>query len=306
MPSGAKLGLHQSKDTVVPLDWDEFRFVKAVSDCAGLTAAAARLGINHSTAFRRLSALEATLGTRLFDRLRTGYVPTACGRAMIEAATRIEDDITRFERVAAGRGDTPSGELRVTAPAGFASNLLMPMLASFGARYPDIRIALILSEDALNLSRRDADVAIRVTRDPSETLVGRRLAAVAWAVYGLATRDYGDLAVEDWVSPGPSVAGGSFTPFVAARAPADRIRLRINTVTGLDAAILAGLGVGPLPCFTADADPALRRLSGPHPELGADLWVLTHPDLRHAARVRVFMEHVAEAILPLRPRFAGG
>ena len=290
----------------MPLDWDEFRFVKAVADRAGLTAAAASLGINHSTAFRRLTALEAKLGVRLFDRLRTGYVPTTCGRAMIEAATRIEDDITRFERAAAGRGDTPSGELRVTAPASFASDLLMPMLATFRARYPDIRIALVLSEEALNLSRRDADVAIRVTREPSETLVGRRLAAVAWAVYGLADRDYGDWAAEEWVSPDASVAGGLFTPFIAARALTDRVRLRINTVTGLDAAILAGLGIGPLPCFTADANPALRRLSGPHPELGADLWVLTHPDLRHAARVRVFMEHIAEAMLPLRPRFSGG
>lgn len=287
------------------LDWDEFRFVKAVADRGGLTAAAAQLGINHSTAFRRLTALEARLGVQLFDRLRTGYVPTTCGRAMIEAAVRIEADVTRFERAAAGRGDTPSGELRVTAPAGFAADLLMPVLAAFGARYPNIRIALILSEEALNLSRRDADVAIRVSRDPSETLVGRRLAAVAWAVYGLADRNYGDLAREDWISPGPGVAGGSFTQFVAARVPADRVRLRINTVTGLDAAVAAGLGIGPLPCFSADTNPALRRLSGPHPELGADLWVLTHPDLRHAVRVRVFMEHFAEAMLPLRPRFEG-
>ncbi len=68
---------------------------------------------------------------------------------------------------------------------------------------------------------------------------------------------------------------------------------------------VGGLGIGPLPCFTADVNPALRRLSGPHPELGADLWILTHPDLRHAARVRAFMEHVAEALLPLRARFEG-
>lgn len=287
------------------VDWDEFRFVKAVADQEGLTAAAAQLGINHSTAFRRLTALEAKLGVRLFDRLRTGYVPTSCGRAMIEAAGRIEADVTRFERAAAGRGDAPAGELRVTAPAGLAADPLMPVLAAFNARYPEIRITLILSEEALNLSRRDADVAIRVSREPNETLVGRRLAAVAWAVYGLAGRAYGDLAQEDWVSPGPEVAGGAFTLFVGERVPADRVRLRINTVTGLDAAVAAGLGVGPLPCFAADANPALRRLSGPHPELGADLWVLTHPDLRHAARVRVFMEHFAEAMLPLRPRFEG-
>lgn len=287
------------------LDWDDFRFVKAVADRGGLTAASAELGINHSTAFRRLAALEARLGTRLFERLRTGYVPTAAGQAMVDAAGRIETDVTRFARAVAGQGETPSGELRVTAPAGFAAELLMPMLASFAERYPEIRIELILAEATLNLSRRDADVAIRISREPSETLVGRRLALTAWAVYGRADRAYGDLAREAWISPGPLVAGGSLTRFVEARAPSDRVRLRINAVPGLEAAVEAGLGIGPLPCFTADVNPALRRLSGPHPELGADLWILTHPDLRHAARVRAFMEHVAEALLPLRARFEG-
>jgi DNA-binding transcriptional LysR family regulator len=297
--------LHRRKGSSVSLDWDEFRFVKAVADHGGLTAAAAQLGINHSTAFRRLAALEAKLDARLFERLRTGYVPTEAGQAMIAAAARIETDVTQFARTMAGRGETPSGELRVTAPAGFAADLLMPVLADFSARFPEIWIDLLLTEEALNLSRRDADVAIRVSREPSETLVGRRLAATAWGLYGRADRAYGDLSREAWVCPGPAVANGSFLRFVAARAPADRIRLRINTVTGLDAAVSAGLGIGPLPCFVADANPTLRRLSGPYPELGADLWVLTHPDLRHAARVRVFMEHFADAMLPLRARFEG-
>ncbi|MET3482789.1 MULTISPECIES: LysR family transcriptional regulator [unclassified Methylobacterium] len=297
--------MRRRKDPGVALDWDEFRFAKAVADRGGLTAAAADLGINHSTAFRRLAALEAKLDTRLFERLRTGYVPTPAGQAMIAAAARIEADVARFTRVVAGQGETPSGELRVTAPAGFAAELLMPMLASFTERYPDIRIELILAEATLNLSRRDADVAIRISREPSETLVGRRLAVTAWGVYGRADRAYGDLAREAWISPGPLVAGGSFMRFVEARVPPDHIRLRLNAVIGLEAAVQAGLGIGPLPCFTADVNPALQRLSGPHPELGADLWILTHPDLRHAARVRVFMEHIAEALLPLRPRFEG-
>lgn len=305
MPRAAKYALRGCKDVAVSLDWDAFRFVKTVAELGGLTAAAAELGINHSTAFRRLTALEKTLGARLFERLRTGYVPTACGQAMVAAAARIEAEVTSFERSAAGRGETPAGELRVTAPAGFAADLLMPILAAFGRRYPEIRIELILAEQTLNLSRRDADVAIRVSREPNETLVGRRLAALAWGIYGLANREYGDLAREDWISPGPGIAGGSFTQFVATRVPDERVKLRINTVMALDAAVSAGFGIGPLPCFSADTNPILRRLSGPHPELGADLWVLTHPDLRHAARVRVFMEHIAEAMLPLRPRFEG-
>lgn len=287
------------------LDWDAFRFVKAVAERGGLTAAAVQLGINHSTAFRRLAALETQLDVRLFDRLRTGYLPTPACQAMIAAAARIEADVAGFARTMAGRGETPAGELRVTAPDNFAAELLMPILADFGARYPAIRIDLILAEEALNLSRRDADVALRVSRGPSETLVGRRLAGIAWAVYGRTDRTGDDPARADWVSPSATVAGGLFARFVAGQVPAERVRLRINSVVGLKAAVTAGIGIGPLPCFEADADPALRRLSGPLPDLTTDLWVLTHPDLRHAARVRAFMEHVAEAILPLRDRFEG-
>ncbi|MCJ2135843.1 LysR family transcriptional regulator [Methylobacterium sp. J-026] len=289
----------------MPLDWDEFRFVKAVADGGGLAAAAQDLGINHSTAFRRLGALEARLDVRLFERLRAGYVPTAAGQAMIEAAARIETDVTRFARTVAGQGETPAGELRLTAPTGFATGLLMPILADFCIRYPAIRIDLILAEEALNLSRRDADVAIRASRGPSETLVGRRLTGLAWAIYGRADRDYGDLSREAWVVPGPAVAGGLFARDGEGRIPPERVVLRLNTVTGLDAAVAAGLGIGPLPCFEADANPALRRLGGLQPDLGADLWLLTHPDLRHAARVRAFMDYFAAAILPLRPRFEG-
>lgn len=287
------------------LDWDEFRFVKTVAERGGLTAAAAQLGINHSTAFRRLEAIEAHLEMRLFERRRTGYVPTPAGLAMIEAAGRIETDVTRFARTVAGQGQTPAGELRVTAPVNFATGILMPILASFCARYPEIRIDLILAEEALNLSRRDADVAIRASRSPSESLVGRRLTGLAWAIYGRAGQSYADLAEEAWVVPSSTVGGGLFASFLQARVPLEKVRLRINTVTGLRDAVSAGLGVGPLPCFEADTDPTLRRLSGPHPEIGADLWVLTHPDLRHAGRVRAFMEHLAEAILPLRARFEG-
>ncbi|SFL11891.1 transcriptional regulator, LysR family [Methylobacterium pseudosasicola] len=299
------MGLQSCKKASALLDWDEFRFVKTVAEWGGLTAAAAQLGINHSTAFRRLESIEAQLEMRLFERLRTGYVPTPAGLAMIEAAARIETDVTGFARTVAGQGQTLAGELRVTAPVNVATGLLMPILATFCARYPQIRLDLILAEQALNLSRRDADVVIRASRKPSETLVGRRLTGLAWAVYGRADRIYGDLATEDWVVPGSAVAAGLFAPFIEAQAPAERIKLRINTVTGLTAAVAAGIGIGPLPCFEGDADPTLRRLSDPDPEIGADLWMLTHPDLRHAGRVRAFMNHLAEAILPLRPRFEG-
>ncbi len=177
----------------MPVAWDEFRLVRAIAECGALAPAAGQLGINPSTAFRRLAALEAGLGARLFERHRSGYVPTPAGEAMVAAAARMEEEAARFDREVADRASVPSGILRVTAPAGLAIDLMMPMLARFRARYPRVRLDLVVSEEALNLSRRDADVALRATREPPANLVGRRLSGVAWAVYGPVE---GDLAAD--------------------------------------------------------------------------------------------------------------
>lgn len=288
----------------MPVAWDEFRLVRAIAERGALAPAAAHLGINPSTAFRRLAAVEAGLGTRLFERHRSGYVPTPAGEAMAAAAGRMEEEVARFDREVADRALTPSGLLRVTAAATLVTDLLMPMLGRFRARYPKVQLELIVSEDALNLSRRDADVALRATRDPPPNLVGRRLATIAWAVYGPV--DGPDVPADAcWVTPSEAVAGGQFARFVAARAGPERVALRLNTVQGLCEAISEGVGIGPLPCSRGDRIAGLRRLSGPEPELAGSLWLLTHPDLRHAARVRAFMDHVVAEVAPLRPALEG-
>lgn len=288
----------------MPVAWDEFRLVRAVAERGALAPAAAHLGINPSTAFRRLAAVEAALGTRLFERHRSGYVPTPAGEAMAAAAARMEEEVARFDREAADRALTPSGTLRVTAPATLVTDLLMPMLGRFRARYPEVQLDLVVSEEALNLSRRDADVALRATRAPPPNLVGRRVGTVAWAVYG-PVGDARDPAEADWVSPSEAVAGGLFARFVAARAGPERVALRLDTVQGLCEAICAGIGIGPLPCYRGDRIAGLRRLSEPEPDLAGSLWLLTHPDLRQAARVRAFMEHLAAEVAPLRPALEG-
>lgn len=288
----------------MPVAWDEFRLVRAVAERGALAPAAAHLGINPSTAFRRLAAVEAALGTRLFERHRSGYVPTPAGEAMAAAAARMEEEVARFDREVADRALTPSGTLRVTAAATLVTDLLMPMLGRFRSRYPAVQVDLVVSEEALNLSRRDADVALRATRDPPPNLVGRRIATIAWAVYGRVQAEP-EAADAAWVSPSEAVAGGLFARFVAARAGSERVALRINTVQGLCEAIVEGVGIGPLPCYRGDRIAALRRLSGPEPDLAGSLWLLTHPDLRHAARVRAFMDHVAAEVAPLRPVLEG-
>jgi DNA-binding transcriptional LysR family regulator len=294
------------------LAWDDFRLVKAIADAKGLPAAAERLGVNHSTVFRRLRQIEAALGVALFERHRLGYVATSAGEEMLTLANRLDEDITAFTRKVSGRELSPAGELRVTTNDTLLVHLLTPLFAAFLRQCPDMRLDIVLSNQPLNLSKRDADVAIRATDNPPETLVGRRTARIAWALYGRAADfpEPGDIPIErlferPWVSLSDDLATMKAVRFVREHVSPERIKYRTNTVLGLGEAVEAGIGIGHLPCFIADARPSLVRLAEPDPQLSADLWLLTHPDLRHAPRVRVFLDFLAAEIARQRRLIEG-
>lgn len=175
------------------------------------------------------------------------------------------------------------------------THLLAPLLASYSKQYPDIRLDIVLANQALSLSKRDADVAIRATDSPPETLVGRRIASLAWAIYGHAEDfPHGDateltgLYQKRWVAFSEGFSASRTARYIRERVPEERIALKLNTVLGLTEAIENKIGIGPLPCLIGDTRPKLTRLTPPVPEIASILWLLTHPDLRHSARVRSF------------------
>jgi DNA-binding transcriptional LysR family regulator len=294
------------------LAWDDFRLIKAIADVRSLPAAAALLGINHSTVFRRLAQIEEALGAKLFERHRSGYTLTTVGEEMVALAQRVDDDITAFTRKMAGRELAPAGELRVTTNDSLLIHLLTPLFVKFRKKCHDVRLDVVLANQELNLSKRDADVAIRATDNPPENLVGRRVASIAWALYGRA-EDFPDpesidpesLYERDWVSLGENLATLKAVKFVHEHVSPERIGYRVNTVLGLAEAVEQGLGIGHLPCFIADRRPGLVRLGPPNPEFAADLWLLTHPDLRHSPRVRVFLDFLAAEVAKQRKFIEG-
>lgn len=294
------------------LAWDDFRLIKAIADQRALPAAATSLGLNHSTVFRRLGQIEEALGLKLFERHRSGYVATPAGDEMAQLAERVDDDISAFARRLAGQEIQPAGELRVTTNDTLLVDLLTPVFAAFIRQCPDIRLDILLSNQSLNLSKRDADVAIRATDNPPETLIGRRAARIAWALYGRASDfpDAGDIGIEqlwtrNWVSLGDQFTGLKAVRYLARHVAAERIVYKVNTVLGLSEAVEAGIGIGFLPCFIADTKPGLTRLAAPDPGFSADLWLLTHPDLRHSPRVRLFLDFIAAEIGRMKPLIEG-
>ncbi len=294
-----------------PLAWDDLRLVHAVATARTLPAAAALLGLDHSTVFRRLRRVEARLGTPVFERGPGGYVPTAAGVEVAALAARMDEDVTAVLRRVAGQSPSPSGEVRIATSDVLLFGLVLPLLAGFRRACPDVRLDLVTGNAALNLSRRDADVAVRATAAPPEGLVGRRVGRIAWAPYAAAPHAplSGEAGLLDaavpWVGFGDALSGLAAAAFLRAHVSAHRVASRFDTVGGLLAGVEAGLGWGLLPCFAADRNPALARLLPPLAAVGTELWLLTHDDLRTVPRIRVLLDFVAERLGPMRPLLEG-
>ncbi|MFK8253548.1 LysR family transcriptional regulator [Ancylobacter terrae] len=291
--------------------WDDFRLVKAIAEAHSLAGAAETLGVNHSTIFRRLGSLEEALGTRLFERARTGYAPTAAGEEMVRVAERMAEEIVTLERRITGQDLRPSGDLRVTTNDTLLMHLLTPLLVDFRKAYPDIRLEIIVSNASLNLSKRDADVAVRATQHPPETLIGRRTASIRWAVYSrpemVGPDGYDHARARDfhWVGFADNLANLPPAAWLHDHVGEERIMYRVDTVMGLAEAAQAGAGLALLPCFIGSATPGLVRLTEPEEDINAGLWLLTHPDLRGTARVRAFMEHIGRELAKRRDFIEG-
>lgn len=292
-----------------PLEWNDINLVLAICRSGTLSGAARALGINHSTVFRRINAIEKGLGVRLFDRLPTGYAMTEAGEAVHATAERIENEVFGLSRKMAGRDLSLQGALRVTAPDGLALRILIPHIATFCRAYPEIRLDFAVTNSFLELSQREADVAIRFTARPPDTVVGRRICKFAVTMYGAKT--YLKRAAKrspeehDWLLPGEGLERVPAANWLAQHYPAARVVLRSNTFLSLLEAVKEGLGVAPLPCFLGDREATLQRLVQPPKELVSDLWLLIHPDLRHTARVRVFIDFLVDALQSERSLIEG-
>ncbi len=291
------------------LAWDDLRVVLAVARAGSLAGAARALGVNHSTVFRRLNTFEEQLGVRLFERLANGYALTIAGEEMRASAERVEQEIDRLDRRITGQDLRLQGTLAITTTDTLASCVLAPHLVAFKRAHPAIELNLLLENQYVNLSKRQADIAIRPTLSPPDTLVGRRIAAIAFAPFVSAhlltdkpNPHLGDL---DWIAVDESLAHLAADKWFRATLPGANVVMRSNSLTGLMAAAVSGMGVAMLPCFIGDPSPVLTRLADPVDAAASALWLLTHEDLRHTARVRAFMDFMADA-LKERCRAFGG
>ncbi len=285
------------------MNWDDTRIFLAVYRERSLRGAARVVGVDQATVGRRLAALERALGATLFLRTSGGYVLTTAGEVALQAAEKMEHSALDLVRKIQGVDTRLSGEVRVTTTDTLGLEFVMTALRTLHDEHPDVRVLLNTSTQILNLARREADIAVRTVKPDNPDLLTRRLAA--WPLGLYASADY--LARHGEPLPGTGFEGHDlvvYQPHVEARRPlmlvgetvqAGRIVSGLNSSLMVRAAVRSGLGIGEIAVPIAERDGLVRiwpERSNPKPY---EVWMVTHKDLRHTARINAVIDHIAQA-----------
>ena len=291
------------------MNWADLNTLLAVARSETLTAAAATLAVNQTTVSRRLDALEESLGTRLVERDRRGVRLTVGGERAKATAEQMEALVFELERELIGGDARLSGNLRVTTTDTIAA-YHPELFSGFAERYPEVALEVATSYRERSLTRREADLAIRWTKQPAEHLFGRKVAHVHYALYAakpLVARIglHAKLDRYPWVG-WDAASGDRLTDrWVAGNVLNARVVCRYDSALTLHAAVRSGVGAGFVPCAYADAWPELVRIRPVEPSFAYDIWALAPSELATTARVRAFMSHAGEYFGGWKGRFAG-
>jgi DNA-binding transcriptional LysR family regulator len=290
------------------LNWDDLRIVLAIAHSQTLSAAARALGSTQPTLSRRLEAFETRVGVRLFDRRPTGLAPTSLCLALIESLNAMERAAIHVERRIAARDTGLQGSILVTSVGWFGENVLAPVLAKFCAEHPLVTVHLVNDGRQFNLSRGDADLAVRFGKFSQHDVFERKVAEVSYGVD--ASKTYvANFGVPNFLDgchghkvasleelPGRATLGG----WLASRATKAHVVLRANTIGALLAAVETGSAIAAVPRVLGDRRPDIVRLDLPGKPLVLPVKLGVHANLRSAPRIRTLIDFIAEAVAARR------
>ncbi|MTI02253.1 LysR family transcriptional regulator [Roseibium sp. RKSG952] len=289
------------------LNWDDLKYFLAVARTGTLRGGADSIQVNHTTLTRRLSVMEERVGSRLFDRTRSGLALTQLGEDLLPHAERVEAEMTAASRVIVGRDAQPSGTVYVTLPHGLAMTSLMDDFTAFADLYPDIILNMNFTNDVRDLMRREADVSLRVADEVTDDVVGRKLVQMSQAAY--CTREYSERICDNggeglhligWHEPEQATTAKWVKDSYYPKAT---LKHRVSELVPLITLAASGLGMAYLACNLGDRHPDLIRAPFQKPMPYRSIWLLLHRDLRNTARVRLFVDFLAERIRSRRNEF---
>lgn len=274
----------------------------AMSRSGTLALAGERLGVDASTVFRALQRIERGLGQRLFDRTRSGYVANELGVELAEHAECVEQALEAARSSVEAVPAQLTGTVRITTTDSILHGLVAPALRELGRANPQLNFELHAGNELVSLTRRDADIAVRVTKKPPQHLVGKRAGPVRVAIYTAKRGGAVRLAdVEagrcDWIAPDDALPDHPSVTWRKRHFPKVLPRYRVNSILSVLELVALGMGVGILPLFLAEGRKDLVRLTEPLDEAETDLWLLTHVESRHLRRVGAVYTHLAQALM---------
>lgn len=273
------------------LDWNDLHHFAVLAREGTLSAAARTLGVDHATVARRVAALEAAMALKLVDRRARSYALTDDGRRIAAIAGPMEDIAFAVERAMQASQPGISGEVSVSAPPSLANALIAPRLIELRRQHPSIRIKLIGEKRSASLTRREADVALRLSRLSEPGLIARKIGHFGFGLYGAPSylKETPPQALV-FVAYETSMDKAPQQQWLEAIAGKRDIVLRTNDLENQAAAARAGVGLAVLPHFLGDGDPCLERYRTNRKQVERDVWLVVHRDLRRAPAVRAVME----------------
>ena len=282
---------------ITPMDWDDLRTFLAIARHGTLSAAARAQGVTQPTMGRRLAALESRSGARLLQRLPGRYALTSLGEAVLGNAERIEAEMLSAERTITGRDVALEGIVRLTTVDTLAARIVSPALAELQCRHPGIVVELVPDTRSLSLSKREADLALRLSGFEGNEVAARKVGKVALAIYGTPEwqqrLDQGDVRLVTVLEDQQHLPEARWLHEAFPDAPAS---FRSNSREVQHWATVSGAGVAALARYRADNEPGLVRLYPNQPDLVRDVWLGVHMDMRHMPRVRAVMDAVTTAL----------
>ncbi|OCC23404.1 LysR family transcriptional regulator [Croceicoccus estronivorus] len=290
-------------------DWNDYQAFLAIARSGHIGRAGAAMGVDPTTVGRRLRRLEARLGVTLFEQTRLGQVLTEAGEAMLANVEAMERSAARIAASAAG-GNGPSGLLRVSVSEAFGSCLVAQNLQGFADRYPQLSIDIVANSGFLSPSKREADVAVTLSRPKAGPVVAGKLADYALQLYGSRKSVERDGLPQDHrallsrhrlVGYIPDMLYAPELNYLDELQEGLAPSLRSSSILAQHRMIASGAGIGILPCFLGEGDPDLIRLL-PEWRLTRSFWLVTHKDTRQLAKIRVFREWLKELVEENRNR----
>lgn len=284
------------------MNWNDLKYFLALAREGTISGAGRLLNVKHTTVARRIEALEISLGTRLFDKSRSGYAMTQAAENLYQQVVSMEEKVRTIDRQAANQDSALAGPLKLTIAFELANRLIIPKMEEFCQRFPDIDMQLLMTKSLVDLAAMEADLAIRMTPSPPDYLVGFEVMKLHHGIY--ASQEYlqyrsnktkvilfqSEIKPPDWVK---KYAGDS------------QISLRVDDVGSMAVAAVSGFGLAKLPCFIGDTQAGLVRLEFKMPPSDWGIWILNHVELRTTARVRACKEHLISVLENQRDLITG-